>query len=121
MIFIFSSKKDTDECDRRMKHFAAQHKDFVQCALKHGQPVEICTNCLEQYTESTFAYKNLTTEINGTNCKEHFVDADRLNIVETMYLQGVDLWNRAFCKRNTFFWFLLEKLCLTNHFFFLVF
>lgn len=97
---VFSVNKGhhkKSECEKRLGIFSSIQEEYVQCAIKYAQPVHLCVNCASKYINATQAYEILAHDYHGTDCSSHFFDLDRLNIINSMYLQGKSIWDKAHC------------------------
>lgn len=86
-----------------MNLYAVKTGVFFQCAIQHSQPINYCSKCVHQFYNLTQSYYNLTTFIDGTNCRDRYFDLDRINVIETTYTQAWDLWNKGFCS-DCYYW-----------------
>lgn len=86
-----------------LSSFSVQTGLFFQCTIRHSQPITYCSKCVEQFYDLTQTYHNLTTFIDGTNCRDRYFDLDRINVIETTYIQAWDLWNKGFCS-DCYYW-----------------
>lgn len=102
-IFLRFRGQSENECNKRLIKFSEMNAEFVKCSIQNAEPVNFCTACVDRFVNMTFTYKNLTTEIDGLNCKDFYIDLDRLSIVQTIYNQAWQLWEKGFC-RECFNW-----------------
>lgn len=78
--------------------FANASSAFSSCSVEHSRPVTFCQACVTQYIDVLHSYRNMSeVTSNGRSCIDNFINLDRLGIVETLYHNHVDLWNRAKC------------------------
>lgn len=90
--------KSKDICDKRRNIFSQFHSEVSQCIIKLSNPFTVCQDCAKKYIQTIVSYRNLTTEVDGKNCRNLVIDNDRLNLVIVMHDQVTQMWEKAFCK-----------------------
>ncbi|KAI4463342.1 osteopetrosis associated transmembrane protein 1 [Holotrichia oblita] len=65
----------------------------------NSHPIKLCQECVNKYIDILSSFQNLTKSIdkNGTACYDQYIGLDRLEIIETMYIDVRNLWNTAKC------------------------
>lgn len=66
----------------------------MDCILKYSVPASICLKCANEFIDVVNSYSIVTNK----TCREMYVDQDRLNIIEYIYSQYTELWDKAFCE-----------------------
>lgn len=67
--------------------------------MESSEPVNLCQQCVKKYRESEQAYANISLFLddNNVSCAAHYLNLDKLNILETVHLNSVNLWVAANC------------------------
>ncbi|XP_066138809.1 osteopetrosis-associated transmembrane protein 1 [Euwallacea fornicatus] len=85
-------------CSIAQKAFSKASSEFIRCSIDYSKPIKFCENCVLQYIDIVDSYANMSKILNnGTACIKSFVNLDRLDIIQTLYENNVNLWNRAKC------------------------
>ncbi|CAG9771271.1 unnamed protein product [Ceutorhynchus assimilis] len=85
-------------CTNAREIFANASSKFIKCSIEFSRPITFCENCIAKYINVLSSYHNMSLITNnGTPCINYFVNNDRLGIVQTLYENSVNLWNRAKC------------------------
>lgn len=73
---------------------------FIGCAVEGSEPVKICQDCVKKFhdLESTYSSISLTLDTNNVSCSKRYLNLDKLNILETVHLNSVNLWTTANCE-----------------------
>lgn len=94
----------TPDCRELNDLFIKKNSDFVKCVLRHNENATYCEDCIQFYAFALTAYNNLMT-LNETDknsdflpCRLRFVDANQLNLVETVYGYSKRLWGIGDCS-----------------------
>ncbi|CAH1117921.1 unnamed protein product [Phaedon cochleariae] len=94
----FMDKSTSNNCTEIRNNFAIANANFTYCAIQHSRPITLCENCVDIYSNVVESYANMSKDvINGSSCLNHFINLDRLEILQTLYQNSLDLWNRAKC------------------------
>lgn len=88
----------TDQCTDLRNRFANASSEFISCSINYSRPIKFCENCVQQYIYLLESYSNMSKfPANDTPCLNHFINLDRLGIVETLFENSKNLWSRAKC------------------------
>ncbi|KAJ8918411.1 hypothetical protein NQ315_008108 [Exocentrus adspersus] len=88
----------TEDCTVLKNNFANYIAGFAQCSIDYSRPITLCKSCIYTYINLLHSFENLTqVSVNGTICLDYYVNLDRLQIIETQYVNSINLWNRAKC------------------------
>lgn len=93
MCLFFREKKPLGPCPTALNKFSNSNGNFIECVLSKAVPVTLCTDCADKYLDAILLYTNVT----GKDCRSQFMDHDRLNAIESIYENSLDIWNKAFC------------------------
>ncbi|KAK9752169.1 Osteopetrosis-associated transmembrane protein 1 precursor [Popillia japonica] len=88
-----------DNCTMVNHAFGFSISNFTYCAITNSHPIKLCQECVNKYIDVLSSFQNLTksTDKNGTACYEEYIGLDRLEIIETMYIDVRTLWNTGKC------------------------
>ncbi|XP_017784680.1 PREDICTED: osteopetrosis-associated transmembrane protein 1 isoform X2 [Nicrophorus vespilloides] len=85
-------------CTEYKNNFAAYISNFTECAIVHARPITFCESCVDKYINVLQSYHNLSTFSDEAGiCINDYINLDRLQIIDTLYHNSFDLWNRAKC------------------------
>lgn len=94
----------TPDCRELNDIFSKRNQQFVACVLRNNENATFCEDCVEQYANASIAYNNLLT-LNETDkntdhlpCRIRFVDANQLNLVESVHGYSKRLWEIGDCS-----------------------
>lgn len=92
-------------CKELNDKFGDANNAFVQCVLNHNENATFCEDCFKKYAQLTVAFHNLTTgnetdhsKHKGSPCRSRYVDANQLDLVETVYAHSKRLWDIGDCS-----------------------
>ncbi|CAG9859158.1 unnamed protein product [Phyllotreta striolata] len=92
-----SIKSDSD-CGTLRKIFANASAQFTSCTIDNSRPITVCEICKDNYVDILDSYKNMSQAlVNGTTCLDKFINQDRLQILQIIYNNNLDMWSRAKC------------------------
>lgn len=98
--------EDMTECELALEKFAQSSSNYTLCTIRNSQPIRACELCVDSYMDVKAAHENiLTSEINGTKCKDKLINLDRLEIIESTFRGIKDIWYRGFCDSKYFLFF----------------
>lgn len=86
-------------CRQLQSELAKNVANFIQCSILNARPITVCLKCVESYNSTVYTYNQvMEASENDTKCKDVLVGKDKLEIVETMYGNVVNLWNQGNCN-----------------------
>ncbi|XP_060517945.1 osteopetrosis-associated transmembrane protein 1 [Cylas formicarius] len=87
-------------CINSRQNFSDEVSIFFKCSIDYSRPITFCKHCIDHYINILTAYNNLSQTIeNGSHCIDYFINLDRLQIVQTLYHNALDLWSDAKCYK----------------------
>lgn len=106
--------RDNKRCKTLNDAFITSLDQFTGCVLRHNnKDTSYCYSCVilyntmvNKYTAFANGFTNVTT--NNVTCRSIYFDINPLNIVDTVYKNGLQLWDIAFCKGKLIFFDLIR-------------
>ncbi|KAF7281440.1 hypothetical protein GWI33_004766 [Rhynchophorus ferrugineus] len=90
---------NNDNCTSLKTIFADSSSEFIKCSVNYSRPIKFCEKCVTPYINFLESYDNMSKLlVNNTPCIDQFVNLDRLGIIETIFYDNTNLWNRAKCN-----------------------
>lgn len=96
-------KDPQKNCDELNNAFIKGSHEFTKCVLKNNENATFCEECVEEYANVLKTFNDLITS-NETEHKEHqpcrdrYVDANQLGLVETVLAHSKQLWMIGDCS-----------------------
>ncbi|CAH0558062.1 unnamed protein product [Brassicogethes aeneus] len=91
---------ENENCTKLQDEFAKAVSNFTSCGVFHSRPINICEKCVDSYLDLDQTYRKMNElAINDSKCIDYFVGQDRLQIVHTLYMASVNLWEEAKCSK----------------------
>lgn len=90
-------------CEQLNNKTISKNTEFVRCVLENNEHATFCEDCVMEYGHALSAYKDLI-DINETDtkdkqpCRFRFIDANQLNLVETVVGYSKRLWELGDCS-----------------------
>lgn len=91
-------------CKQLNDLFNKANNKFQECILTHNENATFCEECIDSYADTLVAFDNLMTQ-NETDhhkevkpCRSRFVDANQLDLVETIMGYSKRLWEIGDCS-----------------------
>lgn len=123
LLFIAYIVDGTDEfekytnppCKQLNDLFIKKSHDFTHCVLTNNENATYCEDCVEDYASVWMAFNDLMTsnETDHTekqgSCRSRYIDANQLNLVETVLGHSKQLWTIGDCSGEISFKFHLYK------------
>ncbi|KAF5294162.1 hypothetical protein FQR65_LT10873 [Abscondita terminalis] len=85
-------------CTLLKDNLAASISSFTSCAVSYSRPILFCEKCVNIFIGLENDYKNLSVSKDEDGpCIDDYVHLDKLEIVQTLYDNSLNLWNNAKC------------------------
>lgn len=86
------------DCSLLRDNLAASISSFTSCAISYSRPILFCEKCVDQYIAVISDYKNMSLSKDEDGpCIDSYIHLDKLEIVQSLYDNNVNLWDRAKC------------------------
>ncbi|KAK5646543.1 hypothetical protein RI129_005007 [Pyrocoelia pectoralis] len=110
-ITLCEESKTIANCTVLKDDLANAVASFSKCAITYSRPIKFCEQCVNQYIDVLNGYSNMSTSKDEDGfCIDGYVNLDKLEILQTLYDNSNDLWNRANCYKC----FQMDNGTLTN-------
>uniref|UniRef100_U5ER95 Osteopetrosis-associated transmembrane protein 1 n=1 Tax=Corethrella appendiculata TaxID=1370023 RepID=U5ER95_9DIPT len=96
-------------CKELLRQIKQDATLLLSCMLNHTYitpVITVCEHCVGNKVNFKLYYDSF---INDANCKQEFINADRLNVIQTIYDQNIFVWNKGNCD-NCFNWNTGDKI-----------
>ncbi|CAG5128337.1 unnamed protein product [Candidula unifasciata] len=88
----------SNPCELVYKEYLNVIDNFTHCELQHARPFQLCLSCAEQFEQTKAMFWNLTEEPKHVECKNKYLQSDKVQIIPTMQSNMEDIWNKAHCQ-----------------------
>uniref|UniRef100_A0A1Y1NJB3 Osteopetrosis-associated transmembrane protein 1 n=1 Tax=Photinus pyralis TaxID=7054 RepID=A0A1Y1NJB3_PHOPY len=98
-------------CTELNNNLANAIASFSKCAITYSRPIKLCEQCVNEYIDVSNGYQNMSASKDEDGvCLDGYIHLDNLEILETLYGNANELWNRANCDKC----FQMDNGTLTN-------
>ncbi|CAL1297408.1 unnamed protein product [Larinioides sclopetarius] len=86
----------SENCTKAFEKFSKTVINFTNCYMNYAHPIHVCMNCGKPHAAFVAAYQNLKNQ--SEKCQSYFFSSDQLGIVDVVYKNGNDLWEKGYCQ-----------------------